>query len=275
VKSSIFTNVVEALLTRTPSGTSLELGGNYITNINMSFTTPNQGTSGPHPNCLETLQGGTFYIHDNFINEAYVCEGGQVGNPGETDYVWNNIWVMSGGSGSNGPQVPQSSPSGSLYFWNNTLYNTYACINQAGHGGTYTGDFEVNNNHCITSSSAAVVGEFSASGTNSTTNNVVMTPAVATSQGYTSAETYVYSPTAGTNSTVGAGMNLTSAWPSGYSSNDTGYACTEQTIGGVLQAVCPVRTATNGRTSSWDAGAYQWGGSSLPLAPTGLSAVVQ
>ena len=49
-----------------------------------------------HSNCIESVaatgDGGIYYIHDNRIHDNYSCEGLQPGNPGETDYVWNNVW---------------------------------------------------------------------------------------------------------------------------------------------------------------------------------------
>jgi hypothetical protein len=208
-----------------------------------------------------------------------------VGNGGEIDYVWNNIWNSTGG-GNNGPQVPQASPSGSMYFWNNTVAGGWPyCIQNAGHGSAFTGTFWAANNHCVNSNSAITDGTFTAS-TLKVSNNVGMTPAIATLQGYTSSETYMFSPllscALGTCSTLGAGTDLTSSWPSGtspsggtFTTSDTNYACQEQTVDGVVQAVCPTRSSTNLRSQTWDAGAFQFGSSSVPAAPTGLAAVVQ
>src|SRR5580700_2584232 len=259
-----------------------EIGGNLITGITYSF----DGVT--HENCIETIQAqgsNTYYIHDNLITGNTECEGLQIGNGGEIDYVWNNIWNSAGG-GNNGPQVPQASPSGSMYFWNNTVAGGWPyCIQNAGHGSAFTGTFWAANNHCINSNSSITDGTFTAS-TLKVSNNVGMTPATAKSQGYTSIETYMFSPlstcAAATCSTLGAGTDLTPFWPNGtspsggtFTTNDTNYACQEQTVDGVVQAVCPERPLTNLRSSSWDAGAFQWGTSSLPAAPTGLSAVVQ
>jgi hypothetical protein len=282
--NNVIRNVVEAFLTGIPSGTSMTWAGNNIYNINLSFTNPTQ-SSPPHPNCIETVAGGTFYIHDNYIHDVPGCEGGQIGNGGETDYVWNNIWVMNGVAGSNGPQVPQSSPAGSLYFFNNTVVNSVACINQAGHGGSYAGSFEIHNNHCINSSATVINGSFSAGGTFSTTNNVAITQATAAAQGYVNSGAFVYSPqnnncnSIPTNCPIGVGLNLVSLWPSGFSTNDTSYACTEQTVSGVVESVCPARSSNTRLVGSavWDIGAYTWGTSSasVPNPPTGLLARVQ
>jgi hypothetical protein len=269
-----------------------EIGGNLITGITNSF----DGIT--HENCIETIQAQgnkTYYIHDNLITGNTECEGLQVGNSGEVDYVWNNIWNSSG-SGNNGPQVPQSSPSGSMFFWNNTVAGGWPyCIQNAGHGSAFTGTFWASNNHCINASAAITDGSFTA-GTLTIANNVGMTPTVATSQGYTNAETYIYSPVGGCTSstcaTVSAGTNLSFNLPAGpspsggeFNTSDTFYAATEQTISGVVQAVAPTRTQNTrpiyNFQTLWDAGAYQLNSTSsceppLYCAPsTSTSAVVQ
>jgi hypothetical protein len=235
-----------------------EIGGNLITGITNSF----DGVT--HENCIETIQAqgtGIYYIHDNVITGNVECEGLQVGNSGETDYVWNNIWNSSG-AGNNGPQVPQSSPSGSMYFWNNTVAGGWPyCIQNAGHGSAFTGTFWAANNHCINSSSAITDGSFTA-GTLTIANNVGMTPALAATQGFANTQYFQFSPTSLTNSTFGAGANLTSSWPTGtspsggtFSTNDSTYAAQEEIINGVVQAVAPTRTSqVRPLTGAWAAG---------------------
>ena len=78
----------------------LVISGNNMSNIDASFTTPSQGVNAPHPNCIETTGvvsgssgGAALYVHDNYIHNISECEGMQVGNPNEDDYVWNNIWT--------------------------------------------------------------------------------------------------------------------------------------------------------------------------------------
>ena len=278
--NNIISHVVQGFLSPLlirPSTTII--AGNDISNINESFTTPSQN-SPPHPNCIETtgvVSGGSgtavVYIHDNYIHNIQVCEGMQVGNPNEDDYAWNNIWDMgaSGSSGENGPQVPQSSGgSHNFYFWNNTVRWASGCMTAGIHSKAFN-IFMVQNNHCINDGSIQVGGSIPGA---VVSNNVAMTNATATSQGYTTSETYVFSPSLATNSTIGAGTNLSANWPTGYNTNDTNYACMEQTIQGVVQSVCPVRSNTTVRSSTWDAGAYLWTGSVAPAAPTGLVAVV-
>lgn len=281
LKNSVFKNVVQMwhgpILTR-PS--TLEISGNNCTGLGLSFTTPTQ-SSPPHPNCIETtgvVNGssgvGTVLVHDNYIHNNSTMEGLQVGNLNEDDYVWNNIWDNPNGAGDNGPQVPQgNSGSHNFYFWNNTVHWSTGCMTAGIHSTTFT-NFVVQNNHCINDGTTIVSGSIPGSVIN---NNVGMTNATATSQGYTNSETYVYSPTAGTNGTVGAGTNLTSTSPgcgtSGLSSlcSDTVYAVSEQTVSGVVTAVASGR-ATIPRPSgatAWDSGAFMLAG--LSFSPSSFS----
>jgi hypothetical protein len=166
----------------------------------------------------------------------------------------------------------------SLHFWNNTIVNpSYNCFEWvSGFGGSFNVVY-IENNDCISGAGLSNSG-FAAKAT-TINNNVTQTAAQANSNSspqfdqYSLSEAYVYSPLASTNSTVGAGTNLTSVWPSSFSTNDAGYACSEQTVNGVMQSVCPGRSTTNSRGTSWDAGAYQFG--SGPNPPSGLAASVQ
>ena len=202
-------------------------------------------------------------IYNNRIHDNFVCEGLQVGNPNEIDYVWNNIWYNNTSVGANGPQVPQSETPDSFYFWNNTVVGWTSCVQSAGHGFSWTGTFAAQNNYCINSNGASVAGSPSA-GTVTVGNNIGVTPATATSQGFTSAETYVYSPASSncngiaSNCPIGAGVNLSSMATGQLTAlqQDTTYACEQGTVNGVVQAVCNQRTA-NTRPAS-GGGAWMW-----------------
>jgi hypothetical protein len=252
---------------------------------------------GVHPNCIETVVNGTntFYIHDNIVHDmtgpGESCESLQIGNIGETDYVWNNVFYNLGGA--NGPDIPQSCHTGvaALYMFNNTFVvpSRAAAVSFNGCAGTsWTNAFVMSNNHCIQASATGgstqsqgclLGGTISGATTISFQDNLSMTQATAASDGYTNTQTAAYSPTSSSAPTVGTGANLTSIfWPAGFSTNDTTYACNEQTINGVVQSVCPERVS-NGRPSSgaWSIGAYQFGASSGSALnpPSGLTAVVQ
>lgn len=243
--------------------------------------------TGVHSNCIESIPpisgSGTLYIHDNRVHDNVSCEGLQVGNPGETDYVWNNLWYNNTSVGANGPQIPQNNNNAvAFYYFNNTNADSdTVCVRTDAPGHFWSSAFVMVNNHCITNGTPAgttqsqLMMNYVVSGASTIVfaNNVVESATTASGQGYTNTQTYVYSPTSGSSPTVGAGGNLTSTyWPSGYSTNDTAYACNQQTVGGVVESVCPGHT-TNARPASgaWDVGAYEYVSGSVPTAPTGVT----
>jgi hypothetical protein len=248
-----------------------EIGSNRLTNINTSFD------GSVHENCIEILVGagnsnGTFYIHDNLLSNC-VGEEITVGNPNETDYIWNNVVY-----GNMGNMIHLDEPAGvSMYFFNNTLVprSSLECFNVG--PGTWSGVIVAENNHCITTATGGAYSNlasttFSATGGVTVSNNLVQTPTVADENlspnfdQYSSSQTFVYSPVASTNSTIGAGANLTSSWPGGYVTSDTTYACSESTVSGVVESVCPARTSNTRPTgaTAWDIGAYQFGSQASP-----------
>jgi hypothetical protein len=109
------------------------------------------------------------------------------------------------------------------------------------------------------------------------TNVISMTDAQATAAGFTSAS--LYQPTSqncnGQTSPacpIGAGANMTSSWPSGFSTSDATDACAYNTSNHTLS--CPARTPNSRPTSgAWDVGAYEFVASGPPDPPTGVSAV--
>ncbi len=264
--NSIFQCMVNAI----KPYTNEEIAGNYIARIaEHNFT-------GTHPNCLNIVGvsgTGAYYIHDNFFNEVSGggCESGAMGNSGETDYVWNNVWVMAG-VGADGPIIPNQQPTTwNFYFWNNTVVWPAGCTLEGGHGQDIV-NYLFQNNHCINN------GGFTnedhnllvVSGTDTESNNLAMSTATATSQGYTSGNNYA--PTSATNSTAGAGTNMyqtlltlldnfVPVLPVDSVTYSYGGSCTEQTISGVVQSVCPspgVPRSTSTAGLAWDEGAYQF-----------------
>ena len=255
---------------------------------------------GVHPNCIETVANytQTWWIHDNRVHAMdgphEQCETLQIGNTGETDYVWNNVFYDLGGGDI--MRIPQGGGSGvvALYFINNTFAASggNVCINNGTSSTNWTSAFVMENNHCITptspggtSQSQQMMSGTNISGANTIefANNVVESLATANANGYTGSQTYTFSPTSSASATVGLGANLTSTyWPSGFSANDTSYACSQQTVTSgtvyqVVEAVCPVRSSV-GRPSSgaWDVGAYEFGAAdTAPNAPSALKATVQ
>jgi len=233
-----------------------------------------------HDNVIETVDaqgnGGIYYIHDNRLHDYFSGEGLQIGNPGETDYVWNNTWSGLLQVGANGPQVPQSETPVSMFFWNNTVVDWSGCIQDASHGYSWSSTFKSQNNLCINSSGSSSSGSPSAP-TKTISNNFGMTDSAATTAGYTAGQVRPFSPTSGTSPSVGAGTNLASVWPAGFPTSDASLICTEQTVNTVVQAVCTGTPVTRPASGAWDVGAYQFStaSTSKPNPPTGLKATVQ
>ncbi len=244
-----------------------EISGNHLYNCKFPA-----GLTGEHGNMIETLASdGIFYIHDNVIHgtendvaHSNECESMFIGNPGETDYVWNNIWYDLAG---NPPEVTQNvTPGVAIYFWNNTVVPPAGgyCLRK-GHSGNYV-TIKMQNNHCITTASQADDPTLSA--TNKTiSNNPVQTPTAATSQGYTASQSpYAYAPTDLTDWTVSAGTNLSTNCSGSLSTlcSDTSYGVgMDAGTHAVTGAVRP--TIARPSPGAWDIGAYQLSGG--PLTP--------
>ncbi len=234
-----------------------------------------------HDNVIETVDaqgnGGVYYIHDNRLHDYYSGEGLQVGNPGETDYVWNNSWYGLLQVGGNGPQVPQSETPVAMYFWNNAIVGWGDCINDASHGYTWSGAFYSQNNLCINSTGSNGSGSPSAKPV-TISNNLGLTDAQATADGYAASQALPFSPASGSSVTVSAGANLTSLWPAGFSTADASLICTQQTVNTVVESVCSGTPNARPANGAWDIGPYQFGAGSTTsklLPPTGLKATVQ
>jgi hypothetical protein len=267
---------------------------------NNNLSGVNHGFDGTHENIIEPVGGSTGpnyyyfcnnYIHDNTSGEL------QFGNAGDVYYIWNNVSVQDYSRSWAFPQQPGANMN--LNFWNNTIVQTagtagiLTCI--ACNPATWV-DVFIQNNLVITTATSSSGGTlpgliscsdcgtslpFPFSGSEKFSNNIVITPTIATNMGYTDSTAYVYSPQNGdcsgiaTNCPIGAGANLTSSWPSAYPDSDTTYACVQQTVSGVIQSVCNQRTAVARPASgAWDVGAYEFS-TSAPAAPTGLNASVQ
>jgi len=268
VHNSVFHDMPTAIL---PSvGGIKEISGNQIYNIVGSI-------GGVHPNAIETVgngaAAGTEYIHDNWIHDIVLGEALTIGNPLETLYVWNNVIYNLMAVGANTPHFPQNAGTAglTLVFWNNTIvaYSNNPCFGQ--NGTTPVTNLTIQNNHCITT------GTTTSGITTSSpviSNNVLQTPTVAAAQGYSSSETYAYSPSSSAVATAGAGTNI-SALATGNMAgltNDTSYACS---VGSDNQVTCPTRsTVVRAQSGAWDVGAYQFGQASQakPVPPSNVAA---
>jgi hypothetical protein len=266
ISNNVIHDVANGIVGHTDSGGVATISGNLIYNVKES-------NAGSHPNAIELVGGGTYYVYNNVMHDN-IGESFMFGNTGETDYVWNNLWYNILGNTPEGPQTSGQTGITSK-FWNNTIVppSGGTCIQYSGQPGGSFVSITIENTHCISTGSVAS-GSFS--GTAPTlSNNVLMSPTTAASQGYTSSQTYAYSPTAGTNGTVGAGKTIcggeeTCTGRLAALANDTIYACSQQTVNGVVQAVCPARTVV---ARPGDAGAYEYGSASLS-PPKGLASMV-
>ena len=163
---------------------------------------------------------------------------------GQTDYVFNNV-VHDIYSQSNYFSLNQGGGpgGGNMTMYNNTMVN-------AAIGCTAGGSITAVNNQWVGISGSA----FNCSVTESSA--LYMPAATASSQGYTSANDYA--PTLATNSTVGAGANLTSSCTTLPAlCSGTGTACSYNSTSHTVS--CP-GTTVNARPSSgaWDTGAYEF-----------------
>lgn len=235
---------------------------NYIHDINQSFD------SSDHENGIEEIgQDGTMNIYNNVLVNMTAVSAFLGGFPYTTNF-WNNV-VLPGANGNSIQLEGRNSSWGGL-FANNTVYDSksQSCFIAVGSNIGIT----LANNHCIS-------GNGLSTNSYSSQTNLVQSPSQATANSaphydqYSSAASNLFSPTAASNSTVGAGTNLTSSWPSGFPTTDTTYACKVSTT---FQVVCPARTP-NARpaTGAWDVGAYEFGNTVMPAAPINLTGVVK
>ncbi len=211
------------------------------------------GGTGIHADAIQVdAANGAFYIHDNVISNtgregSNECESMLIGNHTETDYVWNN--VLYGLRGNPPALTQQSEPGEKAFFWNNTIeggsLGTGACL-RAGHSGSYA-EIAYQDNLCITSHMEVLENLETSKLVNG--GDVKLEPTVATSDGYTTSQTYVYSPTEAGSPTVGKGENLATKC-----SGELFGLCTDTSYAGA-RGTKP-RTAVG--KGNWDVGAYMW-----------------
>jgi len=203
-----------------------------------------------------------------------------------TDYVFNNLMYDEGPMECYNVGANDRS-AGTQTLFNNTFEfssttNSITCEVQG-----YTNPLIAANNHFITETNG--IGSSCSSQLTSAVTNLQMTHSTATSAGYTSSETYAFSPASVSAPTVAAGTNegsannaycsalSTAAATDSYLSdaataclNDTRYACTYNSTNHTV--ACPARTAIARPSSgNWDIGAYQFGNVVLD-PPTNLQA---
>jgi hypothetical protein len=265
VTNSIIANCTNGILL-TGHG---DVGNNLIYNINQDFDTT------VHENAIESNESdGTTYIHDNVIHNVNYGEASFLGgnSPSQIIYSWNNVYFNL--DNANPIHIEDRNSSWTGYFFNNTIVPKAGlpCFLQVGSSAAAT--IVLENTNCISSGG---LDNFTSPISATRNTNLLQTLAVVLGLGGTSTETYAYSLTSIAGSILSPGTNASSVWPSGFSTNDTSYACTETAGSGGKVSTCPSRTV-NSRTSTgaWDVGAYSYSGTTVskPAAPTGLTAIV-
>lgn len=239
--------------------------------------------AGAHENGLEiNWDAQNHTVYNNVIRHL---GGGTLGfwdqpKPGYTAYVFNNLIydtqqnnVIDLASQSE----YYSGQAGKDILWNNTVEcgtdptPDAVCADGIGSGVTAV---TLQNNHFITNAGSY----WGTSGpTPTTTTNLLQTYSTASGQGYTASETYAFSPTASSNSTVGKGTSASSLCSAaGVSAT----VCNNDTTYGVAYNATNHTVTSPGRTTvPWksppDIGAYSYGtGPGTPQNLTG-SAVPQ
>jgi hypothetical protein len=249
---------------------------------------PNVG--GTHGNIMEwsPATGGypsSTYFYNNLMNTTNEGEGIDM-YPGSASsskyaYVFNNISYLyrvqyssgyvNGTDGSNCYMTEGDATGGPglTYHFNNTTDSPCAWVGERG-SPSITGQ----NNHLIgyTAFTGSASTTFASTGSTSGTvtdngNEVIQTESVANGQGYVPGNNYA--PTSSGNATVHAGANLSSLC-SGMDNAEAATACTYGYAGVTYNSTTHTVTANtpNARGTTWDAGAYQFSGSSGAGTPS-------
>lgn len=248
-----------------------------------NFILDDHNGPGDHANAIvnNLYSGTTGLIYNNVVHDdtlaagmedIWICGASTGDCTGDTIWVFGNVTYNLGRGIDVGDHPPSS--AGTVNLYNNSIGdNSSYCVGNGESPPRSTVNYE--NNHCIINS-----GSF-CNATGITCNNLASNLQQTTAQAdanasskydqYTMSEAYVWSPVATTNSTVGAGQNLTSSCSGILAAlcNDSTYA-TENTSDHTVV----LRTA-NGRGSTWDIGAFEFNAQGQPPnPPTGLAAVV-
>jgi hypothetical protein len=195
--------------------------------------------------------------------------------PGQTDYIYNNVGHdVNCSSNCNNFENPSSAAF--AYIYNNTWESMN---NDAVWANGNSPNFNIisENNHYITNSGTGCAAVFAKTSTvnGACSGDVFQTIAAANAQGYTSANDYA--PTAASTATVGKGKNesdLSGTFGPAFLQS-TSNGCAYNTVNHTV--TCPAVTVGNRlSTGNWDAGAYISGASSAnqPPAPSNLAATV-
>lgn len=254
--------------------------------------------SGDHCNLFYEegpLSGTIVLIYNSVVrNTTTGCPGGvhyfingyTGANSSFVAYFFNNVGYTL--YPANVIDIAPSSGSGGNYGKYFLFNNTFECGNDSSQeacpglpastaGVTYT----VNslNNYWVTSVTACPSGNGATCNESSSLTQTVQT---ASGYGYTSSQTYAFSPTASNSPTVGQGANEQSLCTTISGINATaGTACQSDTTYGVGYNTSNHTVSAPGRpvnqrpaSAAWDIGAYQYSATGTPNPPTKLGATV-
>jgi hypothetical protein len=258
------------------------------------YSTFASGSMQQHPNVLNNLGGATgdpLYFYDNIMRHTFVTENVYLAVRTNV-YIFNNVFydnmnsifgVLPGGC-IRLNSVSNSAATQTAYIYNNTQGDSscqirFEVANSPLTPWNGTGNFQ--NNHFIgfspgSLSSIYICATGGQCSINDNGNEIYQTTGVANQQGYVASNNYA--PTTG-GATIGAGANLSSQCgtfsPDGEFCQGTSDGASEQSGSGGQIAIDPAISMV-ARQSSWDVGAYEFGGSGgTPTPPTGLTAAVQ
>lgn len=252
-------------------------------------------------------------FHDNLYEWFYENGHSDVlafsENASSTDVVYNNVFRNIDVTGASGTPViwPNPPSTTTVYMFNNLIYNVgnVEYLNIGNNGSTYGSHYIFNNTWQTSVSQTIYNCQYLSGGSLYDTNNhniddvtpwsspcnnlttttdKTMTNATATTDGYTSSQTYAYSPTSGSSPTVTAGTNVISTYCAALTSagmtaaatacqSDTTYGCTYNSTSHTNS--CPARTVVARPSSTApDVGVYEYQASSTPTTSS-LSGNIQ
>jgi hypothetical protein len=242
----------------------------------------NDSTTGDHCNMMYPqgiFSGTTITIKNNVVRHS-VCSGGTTvftlansSDPSYVAYLFNNVLYDNESNSDKGFSAGGPGTNGTFYFYNNTVATASGACIQNGSNGSETVHY--GNFHCISGTVCNL-----ANGTCTNDGGTLQQSAAQADADntphfdqYTASQTYAYSPVASTNSTAGAGTNLTGkcSGPLAGLCSDTTYATYNTTSNTVA-----LRT-TSTRSASWDIGAFQSLSSQTqgPQTPVNLQGTAQ
>ncbi|MDR3519800.1 MAG: DUF5018 domain-containing protein, partial [Candidatus Pacebacteria bacterium] len=288
--SIAYNNYIKQVSSAFITSNSTSIHDNHIEDIgpaycNMPF--PQYAGNCTHENGFEDNADEGLNFYNNVISNVSAGLALWIApNPGYTADMWNNlIYAVHDNqildfaqpvynstycsTGENGQSYCNN--SGNYIFNNNTVeYGDDSTLNNVSVGFTAGQSFLFKNNHFIAlSSTGGCAGGLS--NCTFSSSNIIQTLSTANTQGYTSGQTYAFSPTSG-GSTIGAGTNLTSSCSGNLTS-----LCSDTTIGVGLNTtsyttIVPGRTTNTRPTSGvWDVGAYEYASTATTITSFNLT----